>query len=143
MQANQEITKESNLEVRDEMKYMHDKYRKRQGQTAINFGAKQQNTLRQNHFSSYDETKHPAGVYIAKVQVPRKSMASHLSSQYSTVNTSRERVKTANKNQGFGNTPQVANFTEYDSVIQKLVNVNSPRLANNRMNSPVRQNNAA
>lgn len=143
MQANQQINEASAPENHDEMKYMHDKYRKRQGQTTINFGAQQQTNFKQNHFSSFDNNKYPAGVYKPKVHVPMQTMASHMSSQYSTVNTSRERVKTAKANQGFGNYPQTANFTEYDSVKQTSVTVNSPRSIINRINSPERQNNTA
>ena len=93
MQTNQGITEEIAPENCTEMKNIHDKYRKRQGQTTFKMGGGQNKTAISNgNFKSFDNTKQAAGVYKPKVQVPRQSMESHMSSKFSTVSTSRENI---------------------------------------------------
>ena len=58
-----------------------------------------------------------AGEYKPKVQVPRKSMGSHLTSQFSTMNTTRD--KASSMKQISPSDSQVPNFDEYDTVKKK------------------------
>ena len=81
-----------------------------------NLGGNKQASGSKNPASSADAVP-PAGIYKPKVQVPRKPMGSHISSQYSTVNTSREKARQK---------PEVVSFNEYDTIHKKSLSVNSP-----------------